>query len=121
MRTYFNSNNQPTIDLDVYGLNRHINTSALIDTGFSGHLTLSIPEALSIGLKLIAIAPVELANGKIYDEFVFEGKVKINKNKLPVEIFLTNSDENLIGSLLLQNRKLTIDYAAMTVDISSQS
>jgi clan AA aspartic protease len=118
MRSYFDENGKPRLEIKVVGLDNQIRVSALIDTGFDGTLMLSLTEALSIGLKLSGVMPVELADGSIKKEFVFEGKVIFDKQPMPVEIFLTTSDESLVGTALLCQHKLTIDFLRRKVAIT---
>lgn len=118
MRSYFDDEGKPKIDIKVVGLDNQIETSALIDTGFDGGLMLSLTDALSIGLKLITVVPVELADGSVKKEYVFEGQVILEKEPLPVEIFLTASGESLVGTGLLRRHKLTMDFLRQEIVIS---
>jgi predicted aspartyl protease len=53
---------------------------------------------------------LELADGSIKKEFVFEAKVVFDGETIPVDVLLSaSSDENLAGTALLQNQSLMID------------
>src|SRR6266508_6494575 len=106
----FYSDGKPKIELTVTGLDAKIKVSALIDTGFDGALMLSLPAALQIGLRLSNMVQVELADGSIKKEFVFEAKVIFDGETRPVEILLTSSEEHLLGTALLRDRSLTMDF-----------
>ncbi len=67
---------------------------------------LSLPTALQIVLRLSKMIQVELADGSIKKEFVFEAKVILDRETVPVDVLLTSSDENLAGTALLQNQSL---------------
>src|SRR5215211_3173787 len=71
-----------------------------VDLDFA--LMLSLPAALEIGLRLSNMVQVELADGSIKKEFMFEAKAVLEI--IPVDVLLTSSDENLVGTALLQNR-----------------
>ena len=118
MKAYFDEDNKPKVDIAVDGLDETVEIAASIDTGFTGYLMLSLPSALSIGLKLINVLPIELADGSIKKEFVFNGTVLFGKKKIPVEILLTSSEESLLGAALLQKHKLIVDYHRRTVEIT---
>ena len=120
-RAYFDEKNRPKIVVTVIGLDETVDVAASIDTGFTGYLMLSLPSALSIGLKLINVLPIELADGSVKKEFVFDGSVVFGKKKTPVEILLTSSEESLLGTALLQEHKLTVDYPNRTVEITSSA
>ncbi len=104
------SDGKPKIELTVIGLDERIKVPTLVDTGFSGALMLSLPAALQIGLRLSNVVQVELADGSIKKEFVFEAKVIMDGEIIPVDVLLTSSEESLVGTALLQNRSLTIDF-----------
>jgi predicted aspartyl protease len=96
MRGFF-LDGKPKIELTITGLDNKIKVPALVDTGFDGALMLSLPAALQIGLRLSNMIQVELADGSIKKEFVFEAKVTLDRETVPVDVLLTSSDENLIG------------------------
>ena len=119
MKGFF-SDGKPKIELTVIGLDNKIKVPALIDTGFDGALMLSLPAALQIGLRLSNMVQVELADGSIKNEFVFEAKVMLDGEAIPVDVLLTSSDENLVGTSLLQNQNMMIDFKnqIITLDLS---
>jgi clan AA aspartic protease len=118
MKCYFEEG-KPKIELTVLGLDDKITVPALIDTGFNGALMLSLPAALQIGLRLSNILPVELADGSIKKEFVFEAKVMLDGETLPVDILLTSSEESLLGTALLRDRSLTMDFSRQLIKLDS--
>jgi clan AA aspartic protease len=119
MKGFF-SDGKPKIELTVLGLDDKIQIPALVDTGFDGALMLSLPAALQIGLRLSNMVQIELADGSIKREFVFEAKVVLNEETVPVDVLLTSSEENLVGTALLQNQTLLIDFKSqkITLDLS---
>ncbi len=118
MKCYFEEG-KPKIELTGLGLDDKITVPALIDTGFNGALMLSLPAALQIGLRLSNILPVELADGSIKKEFVFEAKVMLDRETLPVDILLTSSEESLLGTALLRDRSLTMDFSRQLIKLDS--
>ena len=116
MKCYF-EDGKPKIELTILGLDDKISVPALIDTGFNGALMLSLPAALQIGLRLTNILPVELADGSIKKEFVFEAKVVLDGETLPIEVLLTSSDESLLGTALLRDRSLTMDFSRQIITL----
>src|SRR5215211_1435363 len=122
MKGFF-SDGKPKIELTVIGLDNKIKVPALIDTGFDGALMLSLPAALQIGLRLSNMVQVELADGSIKKEFVFEAKVILDEESIPVDVLLTSSDENLVATALLQKQSLLIDFKLqrITLDLSAKN
>ena len=119
MKGFF-SDGKPKIELTIVGLDDQIKVPALVDTGFDGAIMLSLPAALQIGLRLSNMVQVELADGSIKKEFVFEAKVIMDKETVPVDVLLTSSDESFVGTALLQNQSLMIDFKSqlITLDLS---
>ena len=117
MKAYFDEDNKLKVDIAVVGLDETVEVTASIDTGFNGYLMLSLPLALSIGLKLINVLPIGFADTSIQNKFVFDGTVLFGKKKMAVEILLTSSEESLLGTALLQEHKLTVDWPRRTIEI----
>lgn len=111
MKCYFDENGNPKVDVTVIGLDKEVRVSALIDTGSQVQFMLSLEQAVSIGLKLVAVTTIELADGSVKKEHVFGGaSVVLGRQKIPVEIMLTPG-ESLLGISLLKQHLLTIDFS----------
>jgi predicted aspartyl protease len=88
----------------------------VLDTAFSGDICLPIPIATQLGLELITTQHYELADDTVEEELVFLGHVVFGEEK-PVAIVLTDSNDALLGTGLLTNANLHIDFIAKTVEI----
>lgn len=119
MTGYFDMNGNPRLDIRVMGIDKAVAVSALVDTGSQVPLMLSLEQAVAIGLKLVAVTPVELADGSIKKEFVFSGSILMDRQKILVDIMLT-SGETLLGIPPLKNYQLTIDFARQKVNITKR-
>jgi predicted aspartyl protease len=62
---YVDQLQQPRVKLTVKGNRKSIRITPVVDTGFSGHLSLPVAIAISLGLELNGQVPVELADGSI--------------------------------------------------------
>jgi clan AA aspartic protease len=100
----------PTFDLEVFGSRARIPITAIIDTGFDGEISLPTPLAVGLGLELAAETTVELADGTIKKQLVFAGSVHLLGETRNVAIFISDSDDALIGTALLADCRLTIDF-----------
>jgi clan AA aspartic protease len=107
----------PTIKLKVFGLRSSMTLTAIIDTGFDDHLCLPVGVAVTLGLTLDTQHLVELADGTQKDELVFAGDVSFMGKKKKVRIYLTNSEDALVGTRLLEDCRLTIDFPTGKVKI----
>jgi len=89
----------------------------VIDTGFNGYIC--VPKKLIDGSdwEFLGIEEYELASGELMREKVFLGRVEIGMEKLIAFILSTNSSDTLIGTKLLKNKVLTINFADKTLKI----
>lgn len=100
----------PTADLEVRGSRGAVRIKALIDTGFSGDVCIPKTAAIRLGLELVALADIELADGTQKLELVFSGSVRFLGRTRPVQIYLTDSEDALLGTSLLADCRLVIDF-----------
>ena len=108
---------QPRVEITLLGTRGEVTTDAVIDTGFDGDLSIPIQLAIEIGLELWGITIVELADGSRKQELVFTGEMKLEKDKQKIDIFLTDSKDALLGTNLLSNAKLEVNFVDKTVEI----
>jgi len=79
--------------------------------GFDGFICLPIAVAVPLGLELIDVADSELADGTIVqDELVFAGKVLWGSEFMDVDILLTKSADTLIGTAMLMNSDVRLNF-----------
>jgi clan AA aspartic protease len=84
--------------------------AVVVDTGFNEDLCISIYELEKIHLVLFDSAEFELADGKVVKQKVYHGRVVFDGQNMPVKVIVSASRDTLIGSSLLANKKLDIDY-----------
>jgi clan AA aspartic protease len=105
----------PKIDINVAGTRSEVPVTAILDTGFDGYLCLPTALAVNLGLELVAEPSVELADGTMKKQLVFLGTATILSRTTPVMIYLTESDDALVGTSLLEDCVLTIDFPRESV------
>ena len=114
---FVNESDEPVIEvkLDLGKEKRAVN--AVIDTGFNGYI--SVPKKLidESDWDFLGIEEYELASGELMRERVFLGRIEIGREKLAVFILSSNSSDTLVGTKLLKNRVLTINFADKTLKI----
>jgi clan AA aspartic protease len=111
----------PTVDLKVIGSRSVVPLTAIIDTGFNGDLCLPTAVAVRLGLELVSEVEVELADGTRQAQLVFAGSVRFLGRKRPVYVHLTNSEDALIGTGLLAECRLYVDFATGQVRVTRKS
>lgn len=99
------------------GARQEMTLLALVDTGFDGWVCLPTPIAIQLGLELFGLQVVELGDGSEIEELVFRGKVTFKQKRRNVDITLTNSADALLGTGLLEDSVLTIDFVERTMEI----
>src|SRR6266851_5481108 len=100
----------PWTEVEVGGTRRSVVMDAIIDTGFDGEVCVPLDLGVTLGLELIAVTLVELADGSKKRDLLFAGKAKFLKKKQDVEISITNGEEALIGTALLAGCRLSVDF-----------
>jgi len=99
------------VSLEVGGSN----WPATVDTGFNGDLEL--PEGLRSFVNARFIAPTEwvLAGGQRRIEDTYEVEFPFDGSVLPAEATFVPGDSILIGTGMMAQYRLTIDFVASTV------
>ena len=108
----------PTAELEIMGSRGSMPITAIIDTGFDGYVCLPISIAVHLGLELVSQGSVELADGTVKTELLFSGAVQFLGERRTVQIYLTDSEDALIGTSLLADCRLLIDFQAGTVRLT---
>jgi clan AA aspartic protease len=107
----------PRTDITVGGSRGSAKITAVIDTGFDGSICLPVEVAENLGLELVGRMTAILADGSEKDELAFLGWVEFLGKRQTVVMCLT-TDEALIGTGLLSDCALAIDFASSTVTVS---
>lgn len=110
METFFDARKHPKIKLTVVGARKSSLLEAILDTGFDGYLSLPITIAVTLGIELTAIVPVEYADGRRSQELVFSVKMDFDGKKVIVPATLTAGAEALAGTALLARYELQINF-----------
>ena len=95
----------------------HVELQALIDTGFTGSVLLPPAVAASLSLPRRVGTPVVLADGSFSAFETCELRVEWFGAVRDLIGYIAAGDRALIGLLLLEDCRLTIDYPARTVTL----
>ena len=105
---------EATVRLEVWNTDdptRTLTVEAMIDTGFSGHLSLPATLIDEIELAQLDHRSAVLANGEVSEFSVFAARVHWNGEDRLITVFETES-RPLLGMAMLWGSKLTIDVSA---------
>ena len=85
-----------------------VEVEAVIDTGFSGHLTLSAGLVEELDLPREGDIEVELANGEIDELGVYEARVRWHGREVLIPVYEADGGA-LVGMSLLRGSRLTVE------------
>ena len=96
---YFSKSGSPAVKVTISGpLTDGLEYEAILDTGFTGFLSLPLVEAIRLGLVLYGTTAVSFADGKQAFRLTARGMVKIAEvSKVGVSILEPASTEILLG------------------------
>jgi predicted aspartyl protease len=112
-----NGSASPKIIIELYGVfGKSQAFEAIIDTGFTGSVSMPIVKALPLGLTLFSTATFTLADNSKENTFLCLGTAKIEGQDKAVVISLSKGNDILIGTEFLKTfgAKLYLDYTSDT-------
>jgi len=115
---FVNDLNEPIVDLDIHISDNDLRkTEGIVDTGFNGYI--SIPATLieESNWHFLGTEEYELANGDVVEEKVYLGKVIFDGDETLVFSLTNRSQDTLIGTKLLKDRTLIVDFKTAKVVI----
>lgn len=109
MKGKVNSHNEVTVRIRAYGrLGRRRSMTAVVDTGYSGAITLPPRVIRALGFRHVGLSDAELGDGRTATFDVFAGRINWNGTRLVVEVDAANTDP-LLGMELLKGFRLSVD------------
>lgn len=119
MDGFFSQNGHPMIPIEVYGFSKEVTQKfdAMLDTGFSGFLSLPLVYALKVGLILASTASFTLADGSTDHTLLCFGGIKLNGEEQIGLISISKGNDVLLGMGFLKKfkKKLNLDCENNTV------
>lgn len=112
-----NEYGEPIVPLKLVSGSELIDTSAVIDMGFNGYLSISKNFLKRLDWYFIGYEEYELANGKRFKEEVYLGRIVFDNEKYDVFVVVTDSEDTLIGTKLLKEKILTINFSLNRIEI----
>lgn len=117
MKGFINSNFEPVVKIGVINNNKTYTYEAIIDTGFNGFI--SIPHKIieQTSWQFIGFEAYELASGEIIKDKVYLGDIAFHKKRKYTYILSNKTNDILIGTKLLADKILSINFKAKTLEI----
>jgi clan AA aspartic protease len=108
---------QALVQIEVIGSRENWKGEAIVDTGFTGFVSLPQHVAKKLGLELSAVEPVTYGDGRRIDAIFCQGAVEFLGKTAFVPIMISRGKQPLVGTLLLADCSLSIDFVDGKVDI----
>ena len=111
----------PRITITLVSETESFDFIALVDSGFDGQLALPYDVADNLSLEVIRLAEVTYAYGQRMEEIVCGGEILWHNAILSVEILLSDDEDPAIGTRLLKDCILTMNFIRNTLTIEKRS
>ena len=92
--------------------------TAWIDTAFNGGLVIPRRKIVELGLVKQSSAEAILANGNVVDVETYVCFLDWFGASYETQVVANDGEFPLLGTMLLDGRRLTIDYVSKTVDLT---
>lgn len=119
-------NTSPRVAVDLYGVLGRLDPPALfdaiIDTGFTGGISIPVSKALPLGLVLYSTATFTLADNSEENTFLCIGTVRMEDEERLMIFSLTKGNDVLVGTEFLASfrARFELDYKAKRFTLISQ-
>jgi clan AA aspartic protease len=92
----------------------------LIDTGFNGALVLPRAEAVRLNLTVLGrVSIIGMGRARQIAD-IAELEIEWLGQSRAVEVIISDGDDSLLGTELLDGSRLVIDYSAYTITVSDE-
>jgi predicted aspartyl protease len=102
---FINSSGRPAINISIFGAfpDLTFELEAVIDTGFTGFISMPIVQAFPIGLPLIGTTSVVLADGNTHEKYIATCSAKLGDIwQAGIVILEPSSNDILVGMEFIQ-------------------
>ncbi len=107
----------PRLIIAIVVQGKPINLKFLVDSGFDDEVALSYDQAELFGLEIQDYVKVTYASGEWEDELIAQGKVVWFGEECDVRVILSNDEQPAIGTGLLKNCVMTMNFRNDTLTI----
>ena len=113
-----NENDELIVSISLILKDTSFDSPAIVDTGFNGYL--SVPQKLAdrSGWYFLGYEEYEIATGEKVRQKVYLGKIIFDGKEMESYILTSKSRDVLIGTKLLKDRVLTVNFKLRKVRIT---
>jgi len=106
-RGQFDEKGLPLIEIEVIGEGGSERVSAVIDSGFTGYLSITYPTAASTKLTRLGVESANLANGEPVTYLECVGIIAIGETRVRAVIDVQEKGRVLLGNAFLKEARLS--------------
>lgn len=108
----------PKVNIQLISSNdREEEFSSIVDTGYNGEVILPEVKIQEMGLEFLGTIDRELADGQVVEVELYRGEIKWFETIREIAIGSSKSGDALLGTLLLANCELNVDFKQGSVAI----
>ncbi len=107
---FINELEEPIIELALVLGDRSKSLPAVIDTGFNGYLSVSAEYVENSDWLFVGFEEYELASGEIIKAKTYLGDIIFDEEQITTFILISQSKDILVGTRLLKDKTLFIDF-----------
>lgn len=110
-----NRHGEPIVSIYLILRKRPVRFSAVIDTGFNGYLGVPRRALTDSKWQFIGTEKYEIATGALVEQEVYLGEISFDGDRGMAYTVATDARDVLIGTKLLRDKLLTIDFRTKLV------
>lgn len=115
IRGFVNENDEPLVPITLLLKNRPRHFQAVLDTGFNGYLSVPGSIVQRSGWYFAGYEECEIATGDRVRERVYLGEVLFDRRWFTTHIVTSRAEDILIGTRLLSDKTLHLDFKRQTL------
>jgi clan AA aspartic protease len=108
---------RPKIEITIRGSKRSIQIEAIVDSGFEGQFCVPMDVASWVGAVTLGWGEMELADGNKVFVPTVACDVEMLGTMASVKAFITDAQDPIIGTKLLEGFLLTVDFDSGNVQL----
>lgn len=112
-----NLDDEPVVPIAIKLTKTFRTARAIIDTGFNGFLSVPASVVQRANWTELGEEEYEIASGELMKAKVYEGTVQFDKKALTIPVTASHSGDILIGTKLLMDKLLSIDFKRKSVKV----
>lgn len=101
---------RPKVEITIRGSKRSVQMEAIVDSGFDGTFCVPMEVASWVGAVILAWGQMELADGSKVRVPTVACEVELLGTTASTEAFVTNAQDPIVGTELLEGCRLTVDF-----------